>query len=971
VRLTHLITEPVGRFSAATQNAIEIARFGGLQTDDARSPYRVELETPTLRLRHYFSEDATGAPLLLVPPLMLDADVYDVGGDSGVGPVHAGGLDPWVVDFGRPDQVPGGCDRRVEDHVLAVDSAIETVARITGRPVHVAGYSQGGIFAYQATALRGGRDVASLIGFGSAVDMRAGGPFGASPEAMARLAALLSEGPIAGLTVPAWVSRTAFQVIDPAKTARQRLDFVRRLHDREALLARERQRRFLDTDGYVAWPGPAVADLMRDLVLHNRMLRGGLVIDGRAVTLVEIECPVLAVVGSADAFAPPATVRGIGRAAPSASVYELEVPTGHFGLVVGKTAASVVWPTVCEWVRWQQGDCPTPNTISRLEDRAPTPEQAKQATTLRASPRVFAQLGFTASRSAVRGIARTAREINEIASEARTTLQRIARLQSLQPDTAISLASLLEEHAARAPDSVCFLYDDRAHTCAAAKARVDSVTAGLLSLGVRQGERVGVLMGTRPSALVAIAALNRMGAVAVLLRPDGDPVREARLAEASYVIADPEHIEQALTLGIDVFALGGGAAPRQLHPHVIDMERIDPDAVIPPVWFTPNPGLGSDLAFVVFSGVGEQTRAVSITNARWVLSAVGTASAGALGRGDTLYSAAPLHHSSTLLMTLGGAIASGARFALSRGYDPDTFWSDVRRYGVTAASYTWSMLHDVVESPPHPAERHHPLRLLLGSGMPASLWPRAAARFAPARVLEFYASAQGEAVLVNLSGTKPGSVGRPLPGAAPVEIVAWDLEVNQLLVDENGLARICEPDEVGMLVSKAPSSSPRRADEVRNVLSPGDTWIVTGDLFRRDHDGDYWLVSPVSALVRTTRGVVAPSPARAALEALAEIDLAEAYGLEDERGAQRLVSAVTLLPGARLNAKSVAAALRCLPAYERPDVVQVLEQLPLSSTYRPDVRALQALGLSGTVVYQRARRPAGRAHFATSAAPTR
>ena len=32
--------------------------------------------------------------------------------------------------------------------------------------------------------------------------------------------------------------------------------------------------------------------------------------------------------------------------------------------------------------------------------------------------------------------------------------------------------------------------------------------------------------------------------------------------------------------------------------------------------------------------------------------------------------------------------------------------------------------------------------------------------------------------------------------------------------------------------------------------------------------------------------------------------------------------------------------------YERPDVVHVLEELPLSSTYRPDVRALQAMGLS-------------------------
>ena len=53
--------------------------------------------------------------------------------------------------------------------------------------------------------------------------------------------------------------------------------------------------------------------------------------------------------------------------------------------------------------------------------------------------------------------------------------------------------------------------------------------AGLISIGVRQGEHVGVLMGTRPSALALVAALSRLGAVSVLLRPDGDTAREAAL----------------------------------------------------------------------------------------------------------------------------------------------------------------------------------------------------------------------------------------------------------------------------------------------------------------------------------------------------------------------------------------------------------------------------------------------------------
>ena len=43
------------------------------------------------------------------------------------------------------------------------------------------------------------------------------------------------------------------------------------------------------------------------------------------------------------------------------------------------------------------------------------------------------------------------------------------------------------------------------------------------------------------------------------------------------------------------------------------MERIDPDAVALPAWYEPNPGRACDLAFILFTGDGERTRANRIT----------------------------------------------------------------------------------------------------------------------------------------------------------------------------------------------------------------------------------------------------------------------------------------------------------------------------------------------------------------------
>ena len=105
-------------------------------------------------------------------------------------------------------------------------------------------------------------------------------------------------------------------------------------------------------------------------------------------------------------------------------------------------------------------------------------------------------------------------------AEAPAQLPRLARIEQLDPATRISLRQLLDEQARKSPTDICFLFGDRAVRQHEVKHRVDSVTKGLMEVGVRQNDRVGVLMSTRPSAFTVVAALSRLGATAVLLRPD-------------------------------------------------------------------------------------------------------------------------------------------------------------------------------------------------------------------------------------------------------------------------------------------------------------------------------------------------------------------------------------------------------------------------------------------------------------------
>ena len=183
------VTRPVERLLATAQNGLEVLRLGGLETGNSPSPSQTVESTPMYKLRRYFPPDSrpghpqAGEPVLLVHPMMMSANMWDVTRDEGaVGILHAAGLDPWVIDFGSPDEIEGGMRRNLADHIVALSEALDAMADITGRDVHLTGYSQGGMFCYQAAAYRRSKSIASIVTFGSPVDTLAALPMGLPPN---------------------------------------------------------------------------------------------------------------------------------------------------------------------------------------------------------------------------------------------------------------------------------------------------------------------------------------------------------------------------------------------------------------------------------------------------------------------------------------------------------------------------------------------------------------------------------------------------------------------------------------------------------------------------------------------------------------------------------------------------------------------------------------------------------------------
>ncbi|MFJ5871812.1 hypothetical protein ACIQD2_11765 [Dietzia maris] len=147
------------------------------------------------------------------------------------------------------------------------------------------------MFCYQAAAYRRSRDLESIVTFGTPIDWRGNAPLGIPEQVVVTIARFVADCVFSDRPLPGWLASTAFRLLDPIMTARSQVDILRQLHDRDALLGHERQRRFAGGEGFVAWSGPALVDMLQQVIVQNRMMVGGFVVGDRVVSLADITCP--------------------------------------------------------------------------------------------------------------------------------------------------------------------------------------------------------------------------------------------------------------------------------------------------------------------------------------------------------------------------------------------------------------------------------------------------------------------------------------------------------------------------------------------------------------------------------------------------------------------------------------------------------------------------------------------------------
>ena len=373
-----LIPKP-DQIVAASANVAQKVLYGGLA--DLRPMPRPLIDEGELREVHHYRPAGKvkqeGDPVLLVTPLAAPSSCYDLRrGCSLVEHFVTQGRPTYLVEYGRVSFKNRnlGMEHWVRE---VVPEAIRATSRHAGgRPVHVVGWSLGGIFTLLTAAAHDDLPIRTLTTVGSPVDVRQVpliAPVRPLLGVVPDRASIISLAYRAMGGVPQPLVRKAFQLSAFDKLITKPFVQLAKLDDTDFLAQLEAVDRF--TRDMIAYPGRSFGQLYHRMIKGNDLADGQVEFEGRVVDFADITVPLLSFGGASDTIAPVSCVEPIRELVPNVPQMRFEVvPGGHLGMLTGRRARGTTWPIMDEFMDEHASDRP-----AAPEARDTSPSSARGA----------------------------------------------------------------------------------------------------------------------------------------------------------------------------------------------------------------------------------------------------------------------------------------------------------------------------------------------------------------------------------------------------------------------------------------------------------------------------------------------------------------------------------------------------------------------------------------------------------------
>jgi len=537
----------------------------------------------------------------------------------------------------------------------------------------------------------------------------------------------------------------------------------------------------------------------------------------------------------------------------------------------------------------------------------------------------------------------------------RAALRSLKRVGAVYDDTSRTFADVIEGFAAEKPNNIAIVSDAGEMTYAELNAAANRYARWAREQGIGPDKSVALLMENRADYIVAWLGIIKAGGAAALINTNqmGSPlVHSLSISTADHLVLGPELAENyasavdQLERPMTVWATGGNVQGAK------DLDAILADRSPEPLASGFRDGLTTDntALYIYTSGTTGNPKAAKISHAR-LLVMMGGFSAGANAtEKDRMYICLPLYHSAGGVCAVGTTLTVGGSIIIKRRFSASEFWDDVVDNKATLFQYIGELCRYLLNTDPHPKERKHKVRMVIGNGLRPEIWLAFQNRFKIPKVLEFYGATEGNVALLNYDGTV-GAIGR-IPSWAKsnynVEIVKFDVENEEPLRGSDGFCQVCAPSEVGEAIGKIindPSKPTSRFDgyakkeetekkTLRNVFEEGDAWFRTGDLLKQDALGYYYFVDRIGDTFRWKGENVATSEVAEAISVFPGIKEANVYGVHVP-GADGRAGMASIVSSEEVDLPKLRAHLeKQLAPYAQPLFVRIQPEMEITGTFK-------------------------------------
>ncbi|MGI9601887.1 MAG: long-chain-acyl-CoA synthetase [Acidimicrobiales bacterium] len=540
-----------------------------------------------------------------------------------------------------------------------------------------------------------------------------------------------------------------------------------------------------------------------------------------------------------------------------------------------------------------------------------------------------------------------------IASDLRLTLtlgRALPSLAKVWPQRGYTVADLIEAQASRHGDRDALVSADEVITYRELDDRSNQVARWAQDEGIGLGDVVALVMPNRPAYIVYWLGLAKIGAATALINTNlvgRSLAHSVSVADAGHVIVDAElaqswaGAQDLLDCDPQLWSVGGrvggaddldGAVAAQSGAPLADDVREGLETT-------------DRLFYIYTSGTTGLPKAANFSHLRFIGAAEGAKAIAGLKGHDRLYITLPLYHSAGGVMAVGSALAAGATAVIAPRFSASQFWDDCVEHDITVFQYIGELCRYLLNSPAHPLEREHRIRVAIGNGLRADVWEAFQDRFAIPRIVEFYSATEGNVTLLNVDN-KVGAVGRLPPAmrrAIGVHLLKVDLETEEVVRDGAGRCQEAGVGEVGEAVGRITRTVPfegysdQQATEkkiLHDVFRPGDSYFRTGDLLRRDRDHYFYFVDRMGDTFRWKGENVATGEVGEVIQTCPGVLEATVYGVAIP-GADGRAGMASLAVDDTFDLDVLARRVTDqLPSYARPLFLRLQEALDITGTFK-------------------------------------